>query len=246
MAELHALELRERSEEMLRQLGPCFGTTLEFRVDLAAPVVDHVVAAPEDAVVLGESVVVELVRDVAESLTVGPTNVGQLCGCERLGDHAVVVDRNHVMVQPLEQWLERVCCKCNFASAHCAERRAHDDTHAVFVDRDRFGVFVNGDAKRLGCGLETPHKSGWVDNGRAIFAPQATRVGRGVDLAAHCCAVEQLDFLTQRAELLVIVAEFIEVRLAVRRSGDVDDAGALVVAVDVVPLDGGFDLVEVL
>ena len=52
--------------------------------------------------------------------------------------------------------------------------------------------------------------------------------------------------MTQRAELLVIVAEFIEVRLAVRRSGDVDDAGALVVAVDVVPLDGGFDLVEVL
>ena len=147
MAELHALELRERSEEMLRQLGPGFGSALELRVDLAAPVIDHVVAAPQDSVVLGESVVVELVRDVAESLTVGPANVGQLCGCERLGDHAVVVDRNHVMVQPLEQWLERVCCKCNFASAHCAERGAHNDTHAVFVDRDRFGVFVNGDAK---------------------------------------------------------------------------------------------------
>ena len=56
-----ALELREGGEEVLAQRGPRLGPALQLRATLPPPVVDGVVAAPQDPVVLGQPVVVELV-----------------------------------------------------------------------------------------------------------------------------------------------------------------------------------------
>ena len=63
-----ALELRERREEVLGQHRERRGPLVELVAQAVAPVVDRVVAAPEDAVVLGQAVVVELVAGVADAL----------------------------------------------------------------------------------------------------------------------------------------------------------------------------------
>ena len=66
--EAHALELREVREEVLREPREGRLVVVELRADRAAVAVDGVVAAPEDAVVGAQPVVVELVAAVADSL----------------------------------------------------------------------------------------------------------------------------------------------------------------------------------
>ena len=75
--------------------------------------------------------------------------------------------------------------------------------------------------------------------------PQPAGVGGRVDLSAHLIAIEPRHLLAQRSELLEVVAQFVEITRCVRVVGHVDHTGALVVAVDAVALDGGFDLIEV-
>ena len=67
-----------------------------------------------------------------------------------------------------------------------------------------------------------------------------------MDLRLHGLAVEPLDVLAERAKLLVVLAHFVAVRRRMERGGDVDDARAFEVAVDVVATNRGFDFVQVL
>ena len=83
MGEAQALELRERrrrsaaaSERERRRPLVVLGR------DLAAEVVDRVVAAPQDPVVGGEPVVVELVAAVAEALAVRASRSTSSCSGE--------------------------------------------------------------------------------------------------------------------------------------------------------------------
>ena len=73
MGEAEPLELREGLEEVLGEHVVGLGPLLEGRVDPAAVVVDRVVPAPQDPVVAGEPVVVELVAAVADALR-GPAS----------------------------------------------------------------------------------------------------------------------------------------------------------------------------
>jgi hypothetical protein len=73
--------------------------------------------------------------------------------------------------------------------------------------------------------------------GRALL-PQATEIGRRIDLRAHCVGVQQFDILAQFRDL----AQLIELP-RLRRHADV--AGALEVAVDLVRVQRSFDLGQV-
>jgi hypothetical protein len=63
--------------------------------------------------------------------------------------------------------------------------------------------------------------------------------------ACICVGVEPLDVTPQSPHQVELGADLFEVRRGVLGVRDVDDPGALVVAVDVVLLDRGLDLVEV-
>ena len=69
-----ARELRKRREELLRQQLERRRAQVVGRLDLPAEVVDRVVPAPEDPVVVGQPVVVELVGAVADPLPVSPAD----------------------------------------------------------------------------------------------------------------------------------------------------------------------------
>ena len=73
------------------------GVVSRVRAD-RSPTVDRLEAAPEDAVVVGQSVVVEPVAAVAETLAVPPADRLELGRAQRLGDQHVVVDRGDVAV----------------------------------------------------------------------------------------------------------------------------------------------------
>jgi len=68
------------------------GRWVQLWRDPVAVVVDRVVAAPQDPVVRAEPVVVELVRAVADALTVAPADLGELGVGQGLGHEYVVVD----------------------------------------------------------------------------------------------------------------------------------------------------------
>jgi len=78
MGEAQPVELRERGEEVPGQPVEGRRPLVVARAHLPAEVVDGVVAAPHDAVVGREPVVVELVGRVADALPIGPADRGQL------------------------------------------------------------------------------------------------------------------------------------------------------------------------
>ncbi len=74
VGELDVFELGERLEEVPAERRPRRRPALVLGRHLAAPVVDGVVAAPQDPVVRRQAVVVELVGDVRQPLPVPPTD----------------------------------------------------------------------------------------------------------------------------------------------------------------------------
>src|SRR2546429_81970 len=73
VGELEAGQLREGLEEVLGQPGERGRVRVARGADAAAVVVDRVVAAPQDPVVGGQPVVVELVASVGQALPVPPS-----------------------------------------------------------------------------------------------------------------------------------------------------------------------------
>jgi hypothetical protein len=74
MAESQPFELGKGLKKALCQPGETLGSLLKTVVRTASVVVDGVVATPENAVVSGEPVVVELILAVGEALAVAPTD----------------------------------------------------------------------------------------------------------------------------------------------------------------------------
>ena len=72
------VELGEGDEEVRGEAAVGGRPVLVRGIDLASEVVDGVIAAPHDAVVLGQAVVVKLVGAVADSLPVPPSDAVQL------------------------------------------------------------------------------------------------------------------------------------------------------------------------
>src|SRR4249919_1285942 len=113
MAKAQAFELREGGEEMSGEPVVRRRPPLELRPDRASEVIDRVVAAPEDPVVRGEAVVVELVARVADALTPPPSHGRELRGTEWFCHEDVVIDRDHLPAQAAQKWPERVRTKCH-------------------------------------------------------------------------------------------------------------------------------------
>ena len=76
---------------------------VEVGADRTAVAVDGVVAAPEDAVVGAQAVVVELVAAVADALALPPADRVELARRQRLGHQRVVVDRSDVAADRRQQ-----------------------------------------------------------------------------------------------------------------------------------------------
>ena len=176
----------------------------------------------------------ELVADVGEALAVGPADRGELRVGQRLGDHAVVVDRRDVVADALQQRLERVGGQRHLAGADAAERRG--DEHA----RRR----------------PSPPPSPWCPRRcarpsdiAAAFRPHTSRAGSTIAARslrhrppsvgrrvrpgrASPSASSHSTFWPSARSWVIVVAQLVDVARRVERGGDVDHAGALVVAVD--------------
>ena len=74
MAEAQAAQLREGGEEVLREGAERLVVGVIAGGDRAAEAVDGLEAAPEDPVVVGQPVVVELVAAVADPLPAAPAD----------------------------------------------------------------------------------------------------------------------------------------------------------------------------
>ena len=97
--EAHVGQLPEGLGDVLGQ-DPVRGAPVGQRgVDPTAEVVDGVVPAPQDAVVGGEPVGVELVARVRDARPVAPAHGGQLLGGQRLRRQDVVVHRDRLEAQ---------------------------------------------------------------------------------------------------------------------------------------------------
>ena len=111
---------------------------------------------------------------------------------------------------------------------------------------DRLGVLVDPHAQALGGRLQPPGQPGRVDQRGPADPPQAAGVGGGVDLGAHRVGVEPPGVLAQAAQFGLLGPQLRQVARRVLGRGHVDHARALEVAVDVVPVDGVLDGVQVL
>ena len=126
--------------------------------------VDGVVTAPQDPVVRGQPVVVELVAQVADALPVPPPDRGELRRAERLGHQHVVIDRHDVGPQPAHQRGERVGAERDLLGPQHAVAGPHG--HAVRVAGQAGGRRALGDADAdpLAGGGQPPGEPGRLDH----------------------------------------------------------------------------------
>ena len=229
---------------MLGQQRERRGALVALRADAAAEVVDRVVAAPEDPVVVGLAVVVELVGEVGEALAPAPADRVALRRRQRLGDEHVVVDRHDVAADRAHERREGARGQQRAAGEHAAAGRVR--AHAGAVARQRRGrrALVDLRAGRLRRAGEAPAQPGRDRRARSRRAATPADVGRRVDLRAHRGRVEQLGVPAVAARELDALLQ--PRQLVLRRSATSIVARVLPAAVDPVALDRRAHRVEVL
>ena len=192
MAEADAFELGKRCEEVASQALECDGALIVRRPDLAAEVIDGVVAAPQDPVVRGEAVVVELVAQISQALPVAPADRPSLLRRERLGDQHVVIDRNGVPAHTPDQGREGVGAERHVPRGHGRSLLGVQPQilPGPIDPRDR-GVLGDPDAERLGGAGQAPGELGGVEQGGVIAVPDTRKVGRRVDLGPYLLLAEK-------------------------------------------------------
>ena len=165
--------LGEGQERRRRPVQPLVGA--------AAVVVDRVVAAPQDAVVVGEPVVVELVAGVGHPVPVRPADRRPLLAVERRGDQRVVPHRHHEGPQPADQRPERVGGEHGLAGPDLAVRRA-EHHHAAAGAAGAAGaqrldrrVLVQPDAGAQAGVAQAARQPRRVDHGHAVAVEHARR-----------------------------------------------------------------------
>ena len=166
MSEPDVLELGEHLAQMLGEQREGLGSLVVTAVD--ASLVDRVVAAEEDATVVGGPVVVELIAHVRQPLTTRPPDRVPLRLGERLSHEDVVVDRYDVVRQPSQQRRKCVGGKDNARRCHCAFAclglRAHGDTDAVAVaELGGPGLLVDAHAECQAGIAQSPGESRGID-----------------------------------------------------------------------------------
>ena len=147
----------------------------------------------------GEPVVVELVAGVADPLSARPADRRQLVGGERLGHEHVVVHRDDVVPQPLQQRRVRVGAEEHLPAPDPARRRVEPHPVPLVVHPGDRGALVDDDAEPLSDVREAPHEPRRIDDRRRARVVERPEVGRGVDERAGLLRVEQLDLLAEPA-----------------------------------------------
>ncbi len=244
MREAQALELRERLEEVVRQQVEDLGALLELGAHAVRPVVDGLVAAPQDAVVGGQPVVVEAVARVGHALAPVPADRRPPDRIERLAHEDVVVDRDHVAADRAHQWLEGVRGEHDPGCAHPPGWRLEDDAVPVAPHRGGPRALMDAHAVLERRGAEAPGQSPRVHERTAALARvQACQVGRRVHLRAHLGTIEQLDLVAVAARDLGSLGQPLDFVLA---GGNVDEAVLLPGGVDAAGAERLADRPEVL
>jgi len=105
------------------------------------------------------------------------------------------------------------------------------------------GVLEDLDTQREAGTFETPHQSRGVDEGRAVDVEERAFVRGGVNAGLDLFAVEHLHVVAHLVAQPCLFDHSLELPW---RDRDAQFAGAFPVALDLVALDGRFDLVEVL
>ena len=243
MGEAHALQLRERGEEVLGERGERLVVVVVLGADRAAEAIHGVVAAPQDPLVGGQPVVVEPVAGVADPLPAPPPDRLPLGGRQRLGDHRVVVDRGDVAAQRPLQRPEGAGGQQHAAGVHAPERAQHGHGPVTAAaETGGGGVLVDAHAGRQGGGAQAGGERAGVEHRGARAVPQAAAVQRRRDLGADRGPVEQLALVPEAPQHLRLL---LQPRLLVGLQRDQQVPGALEGALDPVAREVGLHPVEV-
>ena len=227
---------------MTGQLGVQVGPVLVLGADAAPAVVDRVPAAPQDALVLGEPVVVEHVAGVRQRLPARPADRVELLRAQRLRHQRVVVHRHHVQPEPAEQRTERVGREHGAPCAHRAPRRAQLHAVAGALERGDGRALVDAHAPLLAGARQPPRQARGVEDGRVVV-PEAGEIRGRVDLGAQLLAVQPG---TRDARAFVLLARLAQALDLPRGAGDLHLPRPLPAAVDGQVADGRLDGREVL
>ena len=211
--------------------------------DGPAEAIDRVQPAPEDAIVRGQSVVVELVRPLADSLASLPADRGALRRVERLAHQRVVVHGSDVAAQRAKQGREG-------AGRQDHPARAHAPLWRDQLDAGRPVAQVAGrrvlEQPYAGVKCRAPQAEGElarVDERRARALEQPSVVGRGCDLGTRRRGVEHRDVVAEAPVERSRLVELLEQR-RVQHDGQL--AGSLELALDAETGEIGDEAVEVL
>lgn len=158
VGEAQAIELREGCVELRGEKPVALVAVLQARVCVVSTMVDGVVSTPQDLVVRGAALVMELVADIRQALVLTPTDRIEMGWRERLGGQHVIVDRQHRIAKPLEQRGEAVGCQRDFSCIDGHDRGVNCDACIVggLVERDGLGVLVDAHAAFERSGFESP------------------------------------------------------------------------------------------
>ena len=203
VAETDVIELREGEEEVSRELAEGLRPVFVPGVDSATVVVDRVVPTPQNPVVGGQAVVVELVGGIADTLPGTPADTVELVVRQRLSGHRVVVNRDRVKSIAAEQAGKDIGGQHYLPSGDGPGRGDDLDCAGVAVDHSGNRVLVNPDAFLRTGPCQFDHQSGGIDN-RAVRIQQPCPVGRRVDLGADRIPVQKPAFTAERGSVKLV------------------------------------------
>ena len=241
--ELESGQLRKGLEEVLGQPGERGRVRIARGADAAAVVVDRVEATPQDPVVGGQPVVVELVPGVGEALPVPPSDAGQLGGRQRLGHQRVVVHRHEVVPEPAQQRPVAAGAERHPARQHGAVPGEDPQPGPALAGHAcHRGVLVDAHPGSQAGPAQPPGQPGRVKHEARVAVPHPAQVGGRGDLAPDLRGVQHLHVVAERACRLGVGAQPADLPGRHRHH---QLAGPLGRAVDPVTGDGVGDLVQV-
>ena len=211
--------------------------------DGVAIVVYGVIATPQDAVVVGQPVVVKLVGGVEQALPAAPAERRHLLRRQRLGHQHVVVHGGDVAADGPDQRREAVGGQHDPLGPQPATRRRQHHAVGQLVQRRHRRQLVQAHAQLDAGAAKTPCQAGRVDQRGAAPLPDAAQVGGRVDLRAHLVLAEPVAVVAVLPHHRHEPAQLLDLVLI---AGDQDRPRPLPAAVDAVALDRLLDAVQVL
>ena len=242
VSEAQPLELGQGREEVTGQLGVQVGPVLVLPADAPAAVVERVPAAPQDAPVLSEPVVVEHVAGVRQRLPARPADGPELGLAQRLGHQSVVVHGQDVQAQTAQQRPEGVGGKHDAVRSHHAPRRNQSNAPGHAPERSDGRALEDAHAPVRARARQAPGKARGVED-RRVVVPVAGEIRGRMDLRAEFLSVQPVAAQAGGLRLVVLLAQAVHLP---RRGRDLHLAGPLPAAVDGQLAQRALDGVEVL